>query len=124
MPNIVIVFALSMLAAAATAADILLPGALDWAAATPRECFLAAAIGAMITCGLASFLLFGRVTERTHVALAMLVVLIGAFGLFTLFGLATREIPAVGALVLLALLGLFKLMNQFEINRKPRQSRN
>jgi hypothetical protein len=71
----------------------------------------------MIACGVTSFFLAGRVTERTHVALAMLVVLIGSFCLFTLFGLVGREIPVAGSLVLLGLIGLFKLMNQFEIRR-------
>ena len=83
--------------------------------------FLAAAIAAMIACGLTSFFLAGRTSERTHVALAMLVVLIGAFCLFTLFGLAGRDYPALGALVVLGLIGLFKLMNQFEIRRGPRR---
>jgi prepilin signal peptidase PulO-like enzyme (type II secretory pathway) len=84
--------------------------------------FLAAGIGAMVMCGLTSFFLAGRVTERTHVALAMLVVLIGGFCLFALFGLVGREIPVAGALVLLGLIGLFRLMNQFEVrrNRTPR----
>jgi hypothetical protein len=85
---------------------------------TPHEAFLAAGIGAMIACGMTSFFLAGRVTERTHVALAMLVVLIGGFCLFTLFGLVGREIPVVGCLVLLGLIGLFKLMSQFEVRRK------
>ena len=65
-----------------------------------------------------SFLLAGRVTERTHVALAMIVVLIGGFCLFTLFGLVGREIPVVGCLVVLGLIGLFNLMSQFEVRRK------
>jgi CHASE2 domain-containing sensor protein len=80
--------------------------------------FLAAGIGAIIACGLTSFLLAQRVTERTHAALAALVVLIGGFCLFTLFGLVGRKIPVAGSLVLLGLIGLFKLMNQFEIRRK------
>ena len=122
MPKLIFAVTLTMVAAAAYAADVVPSGAPDPAAATPRECFLAAAIGAMIACGLTSFFLSGRVTTRTHVALAMLAVLIGAFGLFTLFGLAGRESPALGALVLLALLGLFKMMNQFEISRKSRRS--
>ena len=88
-------------------------------AATPRETFLAAAIAAMAGCGLLSFFLAGRVGERTHVALALLVVLIGAFALFTLYGPFGRQYPMAGALVLIALIGLFKLMNQFEIRRKP-----
>jgi CHASE2 domain-containing sensor protein len=90
----------------------------DPVSATPREMFLAAGIAAMIACGLTSFFLAGRVTQRAHVALAMLVVLIGGFCLFTLFGLVGQEIPLVGCLVFLCLVGLFKLMNQFEIGRK------
>ena len=85
---------------------------------TPREMFLAAGIGAMIACGVTSFFLTGRVTERTHAALAALVVLIGGFCLFTLFGLVGREIPTAGSLVLIGLIGLFKLMNQFETHKK------
>ena len=57
-------------------------GILDPAAITPRETFLAAGIGAMIACAVTSFLLAERVTERTHAALAGLVVLIGGFCLF------------------------------------------
>ena len=117
MRRVAIGVALAMLAGSARAAE-LSAGALDPAAATPREAFLAAGIGAMIVCGLTSFFLAGRVTERTHVALATLVVLIGGFSLFTVFGLAGREIPAAGAVVLLGLIALFKLMNQFEIRRK------
>ena len=41
-----------------------------------------------------------------------------AFCLFTLYGLAGREDPTAGALVVLGLIGVFKLMNQFEIRRK------
>jgi len=74
---------------------------LDPSSITPREAFLAAGIGAMIACGMTCFLLAGRVTERTQVALAMLVVLIGGSCLFTLFGLVACEIPVVGCLVVL-----------------------
>jgi len=93
---------LAVFSGSARAADVA-AAASDPVSATPRE----------------AFLLAGRVTERTHVALAMLVVLIGGFCLFTLFGLVGREIPVAGSLVLLGLIGLFKLMNQFEIRRKP-----
>jgi hypothetical protein len=113
---------LAVLAGPARAADtsscILDPAA----AVTPRETFLAAGIGAMIACGVTSFLLAERVTQRTHAALAALLVLIGGFCLFTLFGLVGRKIPVAGALVLLGLIGLFKMMNQFEIRRKRSQS--
>ena len=86
-----------------------------------REPFLAAAIAAMVGCALVSFFLAGRVSERTHVALAMLIALIGGFGLLTLLAPAGREIPLAGALVVLGLIALFKLMNQFEIRRRPRR---
>jgi hypothetical protein len=111
----------AVFAGSARAADVA-AGACDPVLATPRETFLAAGIGAMIACGMTSFFLAGRVSERTHVAVAMLVVLVGGFCLFTLFGLIGREIPVVGSLVLLGLIGLFKLMNRFEIRRKPSRS--
>lgn len=116
MRNAVAGAALAVFAGSARAADVA-AAASDPVAATPREMFLAAGIGAMITCALTSFFLAGRVTERTHVALAMLVVLIGGFCLFVIFGLVGREIPIAGFLVVLGLIGLFKLMNQFEIRR-------
>jgi hypothetical protein len=84
----------------------------------PREMFLAAAIGGMMLCGLASFFSAGRVSERTHVAIALLAVLIGAFSLLILFEPIGEHMPVAGAGVILALIGLFKLMNQFEIRRK------
>ncbi len=76
----------------------------------------------MIPLGLASFFLLGRIAERTHVALALLAVLVGAFCRFALYGLAAREYTAAGALVVLGLIGLSKLMNQFEIRRKSRET--
>jgi hypothetical protein len=72
----------------------------------------------MMALGLGNFFLLDRIAARTHVALALLTVLIGAFCLFTLYGLAGREDPTAGALVVLGLIGLFKLMNQFEIRHK------
>jgi hypothetical protein len=117
MNNAVAGAVLAAVARSAAAAEIT-AGATDPVSATPREMFLAAGIGAMVACGVTSFFLAGRVTERTHAALAALVVLIGGFCLFTLFGLVGREIPAAGSLVLLGLIGLFKLMNQFETPQK------
>ena len=116
MRNAVAGAALAVFAGSARAADVT-AAASGPVAATPREMFLAAGIGAMITCAVTSFFLAGRVTERTHVALAMLVVLIGGSCLFVIFGLVGREIPIAGFLVVLGLIGLFKLMNQFEIRR-------
>jgi hypothetical protein len=83
---------------------------------SPHEAFLAAGIGATTVCSLVSVFLRGRVAERMHVALAMLVVLIAAFCLFTLFGMVGQKYPPAGAAVLLGLIALFKLMNQFEIH--------
>ena len=112
---------LSVFAGSVRAAEVA-AGASDSGLATPCEMFLAAGIGAMIACGVTSFFLAGSVTERTHVALATLVVLIGGFCLFTLFGSVGREIPMAGLLALLGVIGMFKLMNQFEIRRKPSRS--
>lgn len=72
-------------------------------------------LGAVLAC----FFLAGRASQKTNVALALLVALIGAFSLLVLFGLAGGETPLVGGLILFALIGLFKLMNQFEVQRRP-----
>jgi hypothetical protein len=85
-----------------------------------REEVLVAVIAAMMLCGLISFLLSGRVSERTHVALALLSVLTGGFGLLVLFGGFLYEAPIAAILILLLLIGLFRLMSQFESGgRKP-----
>ncbi len=117
MRNSILLALFFVLAGAARAAE-LSPTPAGFAAATPRETFLAVCIAIIMTLGIGSFLLLGRVAARTHVALALLTVLIGAFCLFTLYGLAGREDPTAGALVVLGLIGLFKLMNQFEIRHK------
>src|SRR5690349_13182073 len=83
------------------------PPAAQFVTATPREMCLAGGIAAMIALGLASFFLAGRIVERTHVALALLIVLIGGFCLLALYGLTGREYPAASALVVLGLIGLF-----------------
>ena len=79
---------------------------------------MAAGVGAMILVGLASFLLAGRIAERTHVALALLIVLIGGFSLLGLLVALGHANALVAVAVLAGLIGLFKLMNQFEIARK------
>lgn len=85
---------------------------------TGREVFLGVLIGVMILCGLLSWLLYGRVSERTHVALAMFVVLAGAFGLLVLLGGVLHREPIAAILLFLLLLALFKLMSQFEARRR------
>jgi hypothetical protein len=85
---------------------------------TGREWFLAAVILVMIACGLLSYLLAGRISERTHVAFAMLSVFSGAFGLLVLFGGSLYQSPLAAVLILLLLIVLFKFMSQFESNRQ------
>jgi len=85
---------------------------------TGRERFLAVIIATMMLCGILSFAMRGRVSERTHVAVALFVVLIGGFGLLVLFGGMLYEVPVAAALILLLLVGMFKLMSTFESGRK------
>jgi hypothetical protein len=82
-----------------------------------RESFLAIVIVAMMLCGLAIFFLAGRVAERTRTAFAMFVVLIGGFALFVLFGGFIYDYPTAAVGLVFLLIGLFKLMNQFESAR-------
>jgi hypothetical protein len=84
-----------------------------------REEFLGAAIAAMMLCGLASFLLLGRISARVHVALALLGLLIGGFALLVLFG-GYFYASSIGTVLGLALLiGMFKLMSLMEGTRRP-----
>jgi CHASE2 domain-containing sensor protein len=83
-----------------------------------REQFLTVIVTAMMLCGILSFAIRGRVSERTHVAIALFVVLIGGFGLLVLFGGMLYEVPLAAALILLLLVGMFKLMSTFESGRK------
>jgi len=85
---------------------------------TGREKFLAVAIGTMMLCGILSFVMRGRISERTHVAIALFVVLIGGFSLLVLFGGTLYDVPLAAALILLLLVGMFKLMSTFESGLK------
>ena len=85
---------------------------------TGREKFLAVVVATMMLCGILSFAMRGRVSERTHVAVALFVVLIGGFGLLVLFGGMLYQVPLAAALILLLLVGMFRLMSTFESGRK------
>jgi hypothetical protein len=108
--------ALALLAGPAMAQDA--PFTISSAPLTGRETFLAIVIVAMMLCGLASFFLAGRVAERTQNAFAMFVVLIGGFGLLVLFGWLVYDYPIAAVGFVLLMIGLFKLMNQFETARR------
>jgi len=75
MRNAPLLAMLFVVAGAAHAADWS-PAPAEFATATPRETFLATGIAGSITIGLASFFFAGRIMERTHVALALLSVLV------------------------------------------------
>lgn len=89
-------------------------------AVTDREAFLASSIAAMVLSGVVSFLLAGRVSVRIHVALAMLVVLIGGFALFVLFQPVLSPYRIATVLGALAMVGLFKFMSRFEARERPK----
>jgi hypothetical protein len=108
--------ALALLAGPAIAQEA--PFTISNAPLTGRETFLAIVIVAMMLCGLASFFLAGRVAERTQTAFAMFAVLIGGFGLLVLFGWLIYDYPIVAVGMILLMIGLFKLMNQFETARR------
>src|ERR1041384_6099245 len=113
LPAVVLLMAnVTHAAVAQTTADA------EFAQPTPRETFLAAAVALMMGLALTSFFLAGRITDRVQGGLGLLAVLIGGFCLFVLYGLAGHEYPAAGALVVIGLIGMFKLINQFEIRRK------
>jgi hypothetical protein len=84
----------------------------------PLEQALAGAIGLMMICALASALLVGRVSERTHAALAMVVVLIGGFAMLVLFGGFLYRVPLAAVAGIIVLTGLFKLLNRFEVRSR------
>jgi hypothetical protein len=107
---------LALLAGPAMAQDA--PFTISTAPLTGRETFLAVVVVAMMLCGLASFFLAGRVSERTQSAFAMFVVLIGGFGLLVLFGRLIYDYPVAAVAFVLLMIGLFKLMNQFETARR------
>ena len=109
-------FALSLCCNRAIAQQPPLPIATE---PTGREKFLAGIVVVMMLCGILSFILRGRVSERTHVAIALFVVLIGGFGLLVLFGGSLYNTQWAAALILVLLVGMFKLMSTFESGQKP-----
>ncbi len=92
--------------------------------ATGRELFLAAALAATMVCSIASFALLGRIKERTHVAIAMLAMLIGGFALLVLFGGYIFQHPLIAMLVLGLLFGLFRLMSLYEAGSPIRRGKS
>ena len=74
-------------------------------------------VGAMMACGLAVFLLAGRLPPRALGALGLLTVLVGFFLLFLLLVPLAPAGGALPALIFFGSLAVFKLMNRFESPR-------
>ena len=85
---------------------------------TEREYILSAAFGMIVIISLAGFFLYKRLSPRSLMALLMACLFISGVSLIFLFTSAYGENPIYGIIVVIAMLALFKLMNQFEINRK------
>tara|TARA_B100001971_G_C18123920_1_gene500958 strand:+ start:171 stop:563 length:393 start_codon:yes stop_codon:yes gene_type:complete len=86
-------------------------------AITPREGLLATAFIMIICICLAGFALRQRISGRTVLALLMLCLFISAYALIFLFGSSYGEKEVFGLGAVISMLILFKLMNQFEINK-------
>jgi hypothetical protein len=110
--------ALGMLFAGVVSAAETTPISAAEVSIAPLEQALAGAIGLMMICALASALLVGRASERTHVALAMVVVLVGGFAMLVLFGGFLYRFPLAAVAAVIVLTGLFKLLNRFEARPK------
>lgn len=87
-----------------------------------REWILVIFLTMIIVCGLAAF--FGNrylksapFSARTLMGFVMISVFIASVALVFLLATAFGASALFGLLFLIAMLGLFKLMNQFEINR-------
>lgn len=87
-----------------------------------REIITAVFLTMIIICGLIAFFInkhakSGPLTARTLMGFVMICVFIAAIALVFLLATAYGESPIFGVSFLIFMLGLFKLMNQFEINR-------
>ena len=82
-----------------------------------REWIMAGALAVTLALGLASFFARYRAGLRFHIALSTLSVLVSGFVLILALtsALPTHALSGVAVFVFLAL--LFKIMNQFEINK-------
>jgi hypothetical protein len=83
----------------------------------PSSLWVVWPVGAMMACGLTTFLLAGRLPARALGALGLLTVLVGFFVLFLLLVPLAPSGGPRATLVLLGSLGVFKLMNRFESPR-------
>ena len=123
MRRLKLTFALAFVCYQPALAQPTVPMLISDAPVTGREAFLAAVISVMMICGLINFFLHGRVAEKVYVSFAMLGVLVGGFGLLVLFGNFLYEDPVLAVILLFLLIGMFKLMGQFEVGRKPDRTR-
>lgn len=84
-----------------------------------REWILIGALLLIVLFNLASVFGYGRMSPRMHAALATLSILVAGFALLLGLTSAGAVSPLAGAAVFILLAALFKILNQFEITRKP-----
>ena len=83
----------------------------------PDLVWVAWPVAAMMACGLATFLLAGRMSARSVGALGLVTVLVGFFLLFLVLVPAIPPGGLLSAGVFFGTLAVFKLMNRFESPR-------
>lgn len=79
-----------------------------------RSWEVAGGVALMVLCGLACFLLAGRLPGRVLLSLNLIGVLVGGFLLFVLLAPAAQAHASVALALFLGLLGVLKLMSRFE----------
>lgn len=84
---------------------------------TEREWIMAGALGVTLILSLTSFFARNRAGLRFHIALSTLSVLVTGFILLLALTSALPQNPLSGAAIFVFLALLFKIMNQFEINK-------
>jgi hypothetical protein len=82
-----------------------------------REILLAAAFMMITAVGLTGFVFARHFSARTLLAFIMTCVFVSIVALIFIFSTAYSASPVFGLVAMVAMLFLFKLMNQFEIKR-------
>lgn len=88
-------------------------------ALSERDYMLLTSLVIILILNLVSVLLYPRLTARSHVTFASLTILMSAMACFALLGSAFFAENWMKTGGFISLIILFKLMNQFEINKEP-----